>query len=166
MSDVSRLLERGNSSSQSSGKYIIAGGLVLQLVVYFGFFIFVSALFHLRLHRHPLPRSNAERRIPWRTNMYILYLASALIIIRCVFRLIEFLRGFSGYLLSHEVYLYVFDATLMFIVVAVFNVKHPSEMRNILTGRKTVGIVSMKDVIPVSELEMQSNTAGPVATEF
>jgi hypothetical protein len=34
--------------------------------------------------------------------------------------------GESGYLLSHEAFLYIFDATLMFFTMAIYNVLHPS----------------------------------------
>lgn len=45
-----------------------------------------------------------------------------------VFRAIEYLQGFDGYLLRHEAYLYIFDAVLMFLVMVLFNYIHPSEI--------------------------------------
>lgn len=42
------------------------------------------------------------------------------------------------YRLSHEFYLYVFDATIMFLVMLVFNVYHPS--RIILHRRKNAEV--------------------------
>jgi hypothetical protein len=51
---------------------------------------------------------------------------SALILIRCVFRLIEFAQGNAGYLISHEVYMYLLDTTMMFLVMVVMNIFHPS----------------------------------------
>jgi hypothetical protein len=48
--------------------------------------------------------------------------------IRSIFRVVEYIGGNAGYLLSHEVYLYVFDALLMFLVMASFNWIHPSQV--------------------------------------
>jgi hypothetical protein len=56
--------------------------------------------------------------------------------VRSIFRVVEYLQGFSGYLLSHEVYLYVFDAVLMFCVMVIFNVVHPSEVVALVDGGK------------------------------
>jgi hypothetical protein len=36
--------------------------------------------------------------------------------------------GQDGYLLDHEIFLYVFDAMLMFITMVLFNVFHPSRI--------------------------------------
>jgi hypothetical protein len=49
-----------------------------------------------------------------------------LILIRSVYRVIEFIQGDNGYVISHEVFLYVFDALMMFLVMIVMNVFHPS----------------------------------------
>jgi hypothetical protein len=46
--------------------------------------------------------------------------------VRCIFRIAEYAGGQGGVLLSSEIYLYIFDATLMFLVMVIFNVQHPS----------------------------------------
>lgn len=70
--------------------------------------------------------------------MFTLYAASTLIMIRSIFRIIEYAQGFTGYLLEHEVYLYIFDATLMLAVVLIFNVVHPSEVQALLRGGRAI----------------------------
>ena len=70
--------------------------------------------------------------------MWALYLGSALIVVRSVFRFIEYAMGTDGYLMKHEVFLYVFDATLMFGVMIGFNFVHPSEVKGLLRGRNAV----------------------------
>lgn len=52
----------------------------------------------------------------------------------------EYAQGHTGHLLQHEWFLYVFDACLMFGVMVVFNVVHPSEVNALLKG----GIASIK----------------------
>jgi hypothetical protein len=74
------------------------------------------------------PTTRALSGLPWEKHMFVLFAASMLVMIRSVFRVVEYLQGFDGYLLSHEVYLYVFDALLMFIMMALFNWIHPAEI--------------------------------------
>lgn len=44
------------------------------------------------------------------------------------FRLIEYAQGNSGYLISHEVFLYVFDSMLMCFTMVAMSVFHPSKV--------------------------------------
>lgn len=60
--------------------------------------------------------------------MYMLYATSGLILVRSAFRVVEYIMGNNGFLLRREVFLYVFDALLMFAVMALFNWIHPSEV--------------------------------------
>ena len=80
--------------------------------------------------------------------MYALYSTSVLILIRSIFRVAEYVQGSDGVLLSTEAFIYVFDATLMFLVMAVFVVIHPSEV-NCLLGRGRV--MTTKGGLKVSE---------------
>jgi hypothetical protein len=59
-----------------------------------------------------------------------------LIMVRSVFRLAEYLQGNNGYLLHHEIFLYIFDAVLIFVAVLVFNICHPSEIGQLLAGEQ------------------------------
>lgn len=58
----------------------------------------------------------------------VLYVASVFILVRSIFRVVEYVGGRDGELQSKEVYFYVFDAALMFIVAILFNVHHPSRI--------------------------------------
>ena len=66
--------------------------------------------------------------------MFGLYVSSVLIIVRSVFRLIEFTQGDDGYLVRHEVFVYIFDGFLMFLAMMALNTYHPSTV--ISSGRK------------------------------
>jgi hypothetical protein len=142
----------GTLDSLHTGEQIIIGGLFVQLI-FFGLFIVVAGVFHYRLVRDlPLKKryslsslfksqkshavvhtsSTVSRAIlsemPWKRHLFNLYIASALIMVRSIFRVVEYIGGNAGYLLSHEVYLYVFDAMLMFFVMVEFNWVHPSQV--------------------------------------
>ncbi|KAG2019406.1 hypothetical protein GB937_004948 [Aspergillus fischeri] len=108
----------GNLESMKNGEHIIVVGLF-------------QAIFYWKIKKFPIPRS-CTPEIPWSKHLHVLYLASFLIMIRSVFRLAEYLQGNNGYLLHHEIYLYIFDAVLMFITMVTFNVVHPCEVGRLL----------------------------------
>jgi hypothetical protein len=143
----------GSLSLLHAGEKIIVVGLFLQLV-FFGFFIVLASVFHYRLsraHAHletrklgKISRSTPRTRqsvdldvhdLPWKRHMITLYIASTLIMIRSVFRVIEYLQGNNGYLLRHEYFLYIFDAVLMLAVMGVFLVSHPAEITQLYQQR-------------------------------
>ncbi|PBK77728.1 RTA1-domain-containing protein [Armillaria solidipes] len=104
------------------GQTIIIIGLVAQ-IVWFGGFILVSAVFHYRMRVVPI----VVEKNSWRTFMYALYAASTLIMVRSVFRVVEYAGGNDGYLMRSEVWLYIFDSVLMAGVITLFNIYHPSD---------------------------------------
>lgn len=121
--------------SADVGQAVIVTGLGIQVLV-FGLFVVVAGVFHHRLLRQPTERIKNDPALPWKKHMYVLYGASTLIWVRSVFRLIEFAQGNNGYLLSMEVWLYVFDSVLMLAVMAWFAAVHPSEVYALLKGGK------------------------------
>lgn len=107
------------------GENIVIGGLFIQIVV-FGFFIITSFIFQRRMTRHPTPEAQNPAS-GWKKDLNMLYTVSVLIMVRSVFRVIEFIMGYEGYLLQHEWTLYVFDAVLMFFVMVIFFIRYPAE---------------------------------------
>lgn len=114
------------------GSHIIVAGLFVQ-IIFFGFFIITAVVLDYRLRKTPLPRCYAAD-IPWRQQLNILYVASSLILVRSVFRVVEYLEGNDGNIMRHEAFLYIFDATLMFITMALYNFYHPFEIAKLLRG--------------------------------
>ncbi|KAH6972944.1 RTA1 like protein-domain-containing protein [Ilyonectria sp. MPI-CAGE-AT-0026] len=113
-----------SESSINTGNKVILLGLAIQLI-FFGFFIIVTAVFHVRISRRPTIKSQTTNS-PWRKFILVLYFVSLLISVRSVFRMIEYAQGNNGSLMQKEVYSYVLDALLMLAVAAVFAVFHPS----------------------------------------
>ncbi|KAJ5153740.1 uncharacterized protein N7500_009179 [Penicillium coprophilum] len=128
----------GSLDGMKTGERIIIAGLFVQ-IIFFGFFIVVTVLFDLKLRRYPIPRC-VSGEIPWRRYLNILYVTSFLILVRSAFRLVEYIQGNQGFLLHHEVYLYVFDSLLIFIAMVIFNVAHPHEITRLL------GVISDYDL--------------------
>lgn len=125
-----------DNNNTEIGENIIIGGLFVQLIV-FGFFIINAVIFHWRMQRSPTIKS-LEHRIRWRWYLATLYVTSALIWIRSVFRVIEYLQGNKGYLLTTEAFVFVFDGSLMLIVLLWMNWFHPSEIKMLLRGEEPI----------------------------
>lgn len=115
-----------NTMDPKLGSHIIVGGLIFQIII-FGLFIVTSLMFHIRFRRAPGPRSD---QIPWPSTLAMLYMTSAFVMIRNIFRAIEYAMGNDGYLLSVEWAVYVFDATLMTLTMVAFFVRYPSQLRD------------------------------------
>ncbi|KAK2056282.1 RTA1-domain-containing protein [Colletotrichum caudatum] len=118
------------------GEDLIIVGLFVQLTV-FGFFIVTAALFHHRMRLVPTARSR-EPQVRWGYYLVTLYVASVLVWVRSVFRVVEYLGGNMGRLMTNEVYVYVFDATLMFLVMVWMSWFHPSEIGLLLRGEPPI----------------------------
>ncbi|KAM6507178.1 hypothetical protein FALCPG4_018560 [Fusarium falciforme] len=121
----------GSLEALNNGAKVIIAGLFVQLIC-FGVFIVIAVVFDRSIRQSPTGRCHV---VPWKKHMKVLYIGSMMIMVRSVFRAVEYLQGFDGYLLKHEVYLYIFDAILMFLVMVLFNWIHPAEITAILAQR-------------------------------
>lgn len=142
------LASSGSKSSQDLGNTVILLGLGIQVAFFTGFMI-VTSLFHLRINRRPTVQSRASLA-PWKPQLRVLYLVSALIMVRSLFRMIEYAQGHNGSLIKKEIYVYLLDALLMIAVAAVFAVFHPSklfEAQKVLATDEEYG--SGRDSIPI-----------------
>ncbi|OGM51232.1 RTA1 like protein, partial [Aspergillus bombycis] len=88
------------SSMSSLGQKVTIVGLFVQLIFFGGFFT-LSVVFHQRVQK--LKRTRVLS-MPYGPLLYVLFGVSLLIIIRCLFRIVEFCQGNDGYLASHEVF--------------------------------------------------------------
>lgn len=139
------LASADNKSQRDRGQMIIIIGLFIQLFA-FGAFIIVTALFHRRIHLRPTARSETIS-VPWLRYLYVLYVASALIMVRSIFRVIEYIQGKDGELQSNEIYFYLLDTLLMFFVSVIFNIFHPKTI--IASGQKQM--TQLMDMRPESQ---------------
>ncbi|WQF90204.1 Putative RTA-like protein [Colletotrichum destructivum] len=114
----------GGASMMTTGANITVAGLFIQLL-FFGLFIVVAVAFYVKVCQYPTASSH---KVAWKKHMVALFIASLLIMVRSVFRVAEYLQGFDGYLLSHEAYLYGFDALLMWLTMVLLNWIHPAEI--------------------------------------
>ena len=127
------------SGGSNAGIQITIVGLIMQLL-FFGLFLVTAAIFHRRKLRESSSQDGGETLMPtpsgnhWTTLLWALYAVGLLILVRSFYRLIEFIDGYGGYVMSHEAFLYVFDASLMSCAMFIMVRYHPS-----LTIQRGVG---------------------------
>ncbi|CCH41200.1 putative membrane protein [Wickerhamomyces ciferrii] len=111
-------------SNYQLGQNIILGGLGVQ-ILFFGFFVVVEVTYFIRLSRNlQLTSYNSTvlngnlKRFPnklqtWRTILLSLFICSIFVLIRSVFRIVEFKEERGGYISSNEWCIYIFDSLMM-----------------------------------------------------
>jgi hypothetical protein len=119
----------GDADLALTGDYIIIAGLILQIVV-FVFFISCCVIFNKRMRAH-VKKTERVFDLPWQSWITMLYVTSAAILVRNIYRVVEFIMqaiNQDSYVLTHEWPLYVFDAALMLLVMAIFYIWYPNNL--------------------------------------
>lgn len=134
LGDVFSFLVQGSAAglmamgdNAQMGQNIVVAGLLIQIIM-FGLFAVTAVLFQYRYQRYKVA-PEAYDNIEWKQMMMMLYGVSLLIMVRSIFRVIEFAVGKEGYLLQNEWTLYIFDALLMWIVMVVFFMWYPDKVQ-------------------------------------
>lgn len=109
------------------GQRIVIGGLIVQLVA-LGWFIFETTILHMRLNGSPTVITLKDPSVSWRPTLWTLHCLSVLIFMRSLYRLIEFTSGSDSALAKREVFLCIFDASLLSLSVFLFVVIHPGRL--------------------------------------
>ncbi|CAG7940071.1 unnamed protein product [Penicillium salamii] len=128
----------GTLSAMDIGANIVIGGLAIQLL-FFGFFVVVSAIFHWRVKKRSdysnlsgasltTTSRNSKTKMTWESIMWALYIACLLILVRSIFRVVEFVEGNDGFIMRREYLLYIFDACLMMLTGVVLGICHPGSI--------------------------------------
>lgn len=112
-------------SNAAIGQDIEMVGLLIQVIM-FAFFVVTALVFQIRTQRDP--RFESDGLISWKRHLYLLYAVSLLIMIRSIFRVVEYGMGTNGYPLTHEWTLYIFDSLLMWSVMVSWLIWYPGEL--------------------------------------
>jgi hypothetical protein len=115
------LITSGNFKNIKTGSNVLIGGLGINLLS-FCFFAVITLHLHVSIYRRKPDFTRQER---WLTMFYALYLSMILLIVRSIYRIVEFSTGFRGYLAIHELYFYVFECLLIIFAFGLFLPLHP-----------------------------------------
>lgn len=138
LGDILSFLVQGASIGLSvtghatGAKAVVLIGLFIQLIS-FGLFSVTTVIFYQRIMEDPTPQCH-NVDLPWKRTLEMLFGASALIVVRSVYRVVEYSMGSNGYLLQHEWPMYVFDTIPMLTVMAIFYIWYPSRIRQLSSG--------------------------------
>ncbi|KAK6224398.1 RTA1 domain-containing protein [Colletotrichum tabaci] len=124
---------KAKDASKKAGHNLILVALALQVAVVL-VFAYLSATFHRRCLNARVPAQTKAVQ----STLTTLYLSMTLILVRCLFRLVENSMGATSVdlrsmeallslspVLRYESYFYVFEASLMFANSVLWNVRHP-----------------------------------------
>lgn len=117
----------GDPSAIQEAQKILIAGLVTQLVA-LSFFILTCGYVHRRIKHDPSGLPRDELAETWQRNFFTIEAVTFLILMRSIVRSVEFLQGNDGIVSSHEAFIYVFDATPMFMVMVMFLVVYPGRL--------------------------------------
>ncbi|KAF4629230.1 hypothetical protein G7Y89_g8919 [Cudoniella acicularis] len=106
------------------GTNVLIAGLAIQLAT-FAFFVAIVGRFHFLTKLPGGVRDGAGEG--WTRVLTAVYISSSLIIIRSIYRLIEFGLGIFGYPFTHEWMFYVLESVPMLPAFSIFCLWHPAE---------------------------------------
>ncbi|KAF2159537.1 hypothetical protein M409DRAFT_30012 [Zasmidium cellare ATCC 36951] len=106
-------------SQADVGSHIITGGLAAQTVT---LVFFIAIIVNFAGARLPFA---AKRNVHWLPGFRSAFWSSLMILLRCVYRLIEFAMGVDGYLFEHEWPFYVIEALPMAVAVCGLALVYP-----------------------------------------
>lgn len=116
----------GGPDQQGTAVNLVVGGLTFQLIAFL-FFMLLAFIVHRRLTKQGTGMSSRPE-IKWKKHFWVLYVASILVLVRNLVRIVEYKQGAEGNIIGSEVYLYVFDAVPMFAVVLLYTVIYPGRL--------------------------------------
>ncbi|QKX62190.1 uncharacterized protein TRUGW13939_09349 [Talaromyces rugulosus] len=128
------------------GKDIALIGTIVQLAA-FGLFTFVAVRFNFTSKRfeksvyqeynndsryntadeHTLQMERETGDTNWRALLRVVNIATILVLVRTIYRLVEFTEGNKGYVNEHEWCIYIFDALVILPCFALFVLFHPAK---------------------------------------
>jgi hypothetical protein len=108
------------NKARKVGSNMVTASLCLQAVL-FGVFGLLAALFHRRASKAGVLKRDLK------VLLYVLYISATIVTIRCVYRLVEYIKGLDSEIYQNEAYFWIFEATIMFINTALLNLYHPGK---------------------------------------
>lgn len=143
--------ESNKGKDTTPGTHIMIGGIIIQLVSVI-VFIFFAINFLLRVHR--LGYGNIIMRSYLKHLVGAMWVSIIAVFIRSIYRVIELSQGWTGYVITHEVYFIVLDGVMMVIAVGIFNIFHPGWLLI-----PSASVASAKEKSPIGMQESGSSSS-------
>ncbi|CAI6084520.1 unnamed protein product [Clonostachys chloroleuca] len=117
----------GDPQGVALGRTLIISGLITQLVALglFSLILFIS-------HRLAISESMGLKTTPitifGSKYFHATYCVAGAMVVRSLVRGIEYLQGDKGFIIAHEIFIYLFDAAPMILVPVVYVFIHPGKL--------------------------------------
>ncbi|KAF9360297.1 hypothetical protein BGX26_009876 [Mortierella sp. AD094] len=155
---------RGNPSLANLGDKLFLIGVSVQGISYLLFTLLLTVAF-IRLiddrkRNYPNQLQKGWTGLDKQTLTVVggLYFSSAFIIIRSVYRIIEFTQGYSGYLISNEVYLFVLDAAPLVLAIGIWAFIWPTVLLGKIAAKTREGQNISAMEVGSSRIESSGNS--------
>jgi hypothetical protein len=99
------------------GTHVMVAGIIFQLASV-TIFTVLFGIFFLRVRKRALSAKTKILLVATTISIIMIY-------IRSIYRTIELLQGWNGYLITHEAFFIVLDGSMMVVCVGIFNIVHP-----------------------------------------
>lgn len=154
------------NKSTESGTHVMVAGLAFQVFsmsIYIGLYIH---FFHKIRFFHPQQHKELDSQFNpaykhlrsgklFRYFPYILFAAVIFVYVRCIYRVVELAEGWTGYLITHEVYFMILDAVMMGLAILALLIFHPGL---VLDGRnESIPVKGMKNYKAKDNIEEKDN---------
>jgi uncharacterized membrane protein YhaH (DUF805 family) len=150
-----------SNGNTKPGTNIMVGGIVFQMAS-MTVFVLLLAIVLLRLRRRGKEGSFSQHEGGIHRVIAALLLSITTIYIRSIYRTIELVQGWNGFLITHERFFIALDAAMMTIAVIVFNIFDPAVLLNDESIRSgPTGDIRINEGVlesSVSELKENSGT--------
>ncbi|KAG8416803.1 hypothetical protein J3459_013633 [Metarhizium acridum] len=117
----------GDANLIELSRKIILGGLILQLVA-LSIFCYITWHVSRSISRREAKEFCKDAGVNWKNHFRTVLLTASFVLVRSLVRVIEYAQGDQGFIVSHEVFVYLFDAALMWLVMVAFLIIHPSRL--------------------------------------
>ncbi|KAF5563650.1 7-aminocholesterol resistance [Fusarium napiforme] len=153
----------GEPDAITKGRTILIAGLIVQLCA-LSIFILTSLYLYIRTRQETGPFLDSSL-VRWRRYFRTIEAVTVIMIIRSIVRVVEYLQGQGGFVISHEVFIYLFDALLMFLVMLLLLIVHPGRLVKNGTGMKWRGQTQIHEgAEDIMHLPFAHLIAGPSST--
>ncbi len=107
---------------------IIFGGLLVQLVALAFFCYLAWHITHVVAREEPKMFAH-DAGVNWKAHFRTIFATASLVLVRSLIRAVEYGQGEQGFIISHEVFIYLFDAAPMWLAMVAYLWIHPSRLR-------------------------------------
>jgi hypothetical protein len=139
-------------SDTTTGTHIMVAGICFQMLSMTVYVILVI------IYIFRLAKAKAQLTQNMKIFLTGMGIVTLMIFIRCIYRTVELLGGWSGYIITHEVYFACLDGLPMVIAIFTFNIFHPGRY---IKSENSTGVMDnafQEKTNPITPVDLKEDT--------